>query len=422
MKNLAAEHGLKAMKPILPDQVAPERTRFIPRARRLWLLSALVLLGLVAVTMIYVRQGVPDLGTDDFVEYWAAGRLNLTGDDPYGADELFALQLQVGWDESAPLMMWNPPPVLTLVMPFGLLSYSVARWWWLVTNVVLVVGCVGVLWRLYGGKFQQYLWGVLALLCFVPTVMVLHIGQIGIWVLVAFVGFLVFAERKAWGAAGALLVLGILKPHVAYLVWAALGLWWLRQRHWRVAGGFLSVLALAWLIPTLINPPVTGQYLEAVRTAPPLYWITTTFGAYLRQWFGWQREWLQFVPSLMGLGWLVWYWPRRAATWDWKAEMPLLLLVSATTMSFGWPFDLVVLLPAVIQMTIWVLADTSAWYRIGMLFFYAVVNGVALWQLQSGVGADQYVWFAPTLLLAFLLVRARHRQPLAMRVAQPQGL
>ena len=67
--------------------------------------------------------------------------------------------------------------------------------------------------------------------------------------------------------------------------------------------------------------------------------------------FGWQKSWLQFLPSALGLAWFAFYWPRVRRAWRWEEQMPLLLLVSLLTTAYGWPFDLVILLPAVIQIT-----------------------------------------------------------------------
>src|SRR2546425_7820696 len=62
------------------------------------------------------------LPPDDFVEYWAAGRLNASGENPYDPDRLVPLERETGRDVDEAGMMWNPPWTLTLAMPFGLLD------------------------------------------------------------------------------------------------------------------------------------------------------------------------------------------------------------------------------------------------------------------------------------------------------------
>src|SRR5204863_239149 len=92
----------------------------------------LVTLGAIIVIAMLLLQvsrllepGV--LPIDDFAEYWAAGKLNLSGGNPYDADRLTALQSPAGPPDDEPaIIMWNPPPTLTFVMPFGVPDYPVA--------------------------------------------------------------------------------------------------------------------------------------------------------------------------------------------------------------------------------------------------------------------------------------------------------
>src|SRR6516225_1756009 len=97
---------------------------------RLTLMGAvLVLAGLLLIQqlgrLLNDRSIMPP---DDFVEYWAAGRLNAHGQDPYDAANLLPLEKVAGRTSfpedstggDAAIMMWNPPWTLTFVMPLGL--------------------------------------------------------------------------------------------------------------------------------------------------------------------------------------------------------------------------------------------------------------------------------------------------------------
>src|SRR3954451_848004 len=55
----------------------------------------------------------------DFMQCWAAGRLNATGGNPYDADRVVELQRGAVRDEDRPPLMWTPPWALALTMPFG---------------------------------------------------------------------------------------------------------------------------------------------------------------------------------------------------------------------------------------------------------------------------------------------------------------
>ena len=359
----------------------------------------------VIATVVLARTSGLQPRPDDFIEYWAAGRLNIAEGNPYSAAELAALQHEHLPATSAPLIMWNPPPALTLAMPFGLLGYREARLAWLVASLWLALGCGLWLGRVYGGASARWVVSVIVTAVFFPTQLALFMGQITVWMLAGVVGFIAFAAHRRWVAAGACLVLVGLKPHVSYLLLAVLGLWTVKHRVWGVAIGAGAALLVSWLIPTLVNPDVTHQYAEALRTSPPTYWVTATVGGFLREMTGWNDWWIQMLPSVVGLVWAAWYFQRRAAVWSWTQEAPLLLLVSTTTMTFGWPFDLVVILPAIIQMTVWVLSDSAGWGRAWFFALYGLVNGVALWQSRTGATLDQFVWMAPVFLAMYLVVR-----------------
>jgi hypothetical protein len=376
----------------------------------LLILSTLIVLVLAAMIVALANADLDQVSVDDFIEYWSAGRLNLTGGNPYSYAQMMELEQQHGWKEELPVMMWNPPPTLTLVMPFGLLSYLPARLLWLLVSGVLVVIASDRLWQLYGGAPQKRGLALLLAVSFMPTLSVLQMGQIGVWIMIGVAGFLLFVHQERWLAAGALFALTAIKPHVAYLVWAALVLWWLSKPRWGLAIGGIVVVAVAWLIPTLINPQVTAQYMDATLNAPPLYWRTMTWGTLLRIVFGIEREWLQLIAPSIGLAWLLYWWSKRRSQWNWTSETPRLLLVSASTMAFGWFFDLVVLLPVVMQMGVWMSQESDRRLRRTVIVVYIVLQLLAMAVNLARLDAVYYLWVSPSLLLLYLYLSV-HRTP-----------
>ena len=67
----------------------------------------------------------------DFVAYWAATRLLLSGGNPYSTAALYQLQSSVGLQAANPMVMWNPPWTLTFSLPFGLVDFSTGQMLWL---------------------------------------------------------------------------------------------------------------------------------------------------------------------------------------------------------------------------------------------------------------------------------------------------
>src|SRR6266851_3029337 len=147
---------------------------------------------------------------DDFVEYWAAGRLNAQGENPYDGAELLPLEKEAGREtfpvdssgHEVAVMMWNPPWTLPVVMPIGLLDARVGQLLWLLLNLGVIVFCADWAWRYYQGP-ATYRWLAWALaLTFIPTFMVLRAGQIGPLILLGIVGFLHFERKERYFLAG----------------------------------------------------------------------------------------------------------------------------------------------------------------------------------------------------------------------------
>lgn len=377
------------------------------RARRLR--RALTWAGLlVCFVLLYFESPLlmsPErLQVDDYVEYWAAGRLNLSGANPYSPDALAPLENQAGRFFQVPVMMWNPPYTLVIAMPLAWLPFPVSRLIWLILNVALLLLGAEWTWRVYGGP-QRYRW-LAWLLCFafVPTLSALGSGQIAILPFVGTAGFLYFErERKPWQA-GMLAALTAIKPHTLYLFWVILLLWALSRRRWPVLLGATGSLAVATVIASVFNPALVGQYLHATTSSPPLDWATPTLGGLLRLVLGTERSWLQFAAVPVGLAWALWWWRKYRHQWDWSEQMPMLLAVSLITAAYGWSYDLVVFLVAILQVAASLArmrnVRTTAW----VFGSYAVIMGLSA--AQYGRLTDfWFMWLAPALFAWYLLAR-----------------
>jgi Glycosyltransferase family 87 len=382
------------------------------------ILLAAVLLAAIAFIGWKVRHLLADptfFPPDDFVEYYAAGRLNALGQNPYDGNLLLDLEQRAGRDTAEPVMMWNPPWTLTLVMPLGLFDASearVAQLLWLAVSLVLVVGCADRLWIDYGGPVSRRWVSWILALSFLPTVFVLQAGQIGPFILLGITGFLVAERRGRLWLAGACGVLMAIKPHLVYLFWIALAAWVIRRPlpdRWKVIAGGVFAGLMATAIPLACNPDVLGQYWDAMTHRTPEQWKSPTLGSLLRELFGEERFSLQFVPTVIGLAWLAVHgWMQRERSWNWSDQMPMVILVSFATASYGaWPFDLVILLPAVIQVAAGLSRLAGARRIVLAIALFAAINGTALAMNLAHVSSDRFVWMAPTLLAAYVLLRPR---------------
>ena len=367
------------------------------------LAAAAILLGISAV-LIYAPSMM-----SDFVEYWAAGSLNLAGQNPYDPALILAVERSAGYTGDRALMMLNPPPVLTLVMPFSLLPYRQAAVLWLLLNTAILVWSCTILWDLAGAprhkRWVAYICGAV----FVPTLMTLLLGQISIVLLLGLALFLRFVRDGRMIAAGAATTLLLVKPHIVYLVGVALIAWWLRHRDWRVILG-VALGGIGVLVPLAFNPAIYAQFAELTRNESLTHFSTSTLGTLLRMAardpsrFG-----LQFLPMVLGIAYLATRFRRgRSTVWDWEREMPLLVVVSLATAAYGWVFDQVVLLVAAISM--FGVAIQAGGIRLAaMIGFWTVTGAITFVQAFRGVNSFWYFWLPFAYLLAAVIASPTFR-------------
>ena len=373
----------------------------------------LTLVALAAVAFVFVGQvrrllADPTIWPpDDFIEYWAAARLTLDGENPYDPTKLLKLQQENGRDTDEAVMMWNPPWSLAVVLPLGLFSAREAQLLWLAVNFLAIGYCGDRLWRMFGGSADRRWIGWLIALTALPTAFALQSGQIGPLLLLGAVLFLE-CERRGWPAlAGAATVLLAVKPHLAYLVWCAILCEAIARNRWRVIlGGACAGLVCAAL-PLAFNSHVWHQYADALGNRPPAQWVSPTLGTLLRLAFGEDRFRLQFVPVIVGLMWFAWHWRKHARNWNWTEQLPLLLLVSFVTAPYGaWPFDMVLLLPAAFYLAARTEAHggwrtTTTRERSALLSLVAINLGCLTLNLLA-VASVWFMWVSPAVLIAYV--------------------
>jgi len=380
--------------------------------------SIIGLLLVLAFLFWEVRQLYPQLVSEhigrDFLAYWTAGRLLLTGSNPYSPQQLFVLQRSVGWTEEIPLMLYNPPWTLSYILPFSLQDYVISKLLWLFSSLALVFLCADCAWRFYEGPRSKRPWAFILSFAFAPTLFMINMGQIVSLTLLGVMGFLYFEKhQRRWLAGSTIALIGI-KPLLFYLFWIALLLWALDRRNWSVIlGGIVSGIG-ALIIPLIYDPSVINNYLYTMTHQPPhIYWASPTIGAYLRLVFGTRNYWLQFVPSVSGVLWFLFYWQKHKKNWVWGKQMPLLLLVSLITTSYGWSADYAILLPVIIQAAIWVFISRKHQIKILSSLFFILFNGLVMILHFMRLDDLWSFWMVPVLFLFYLTLRRKiHREHL----------
>ena len=152
-------------------------------------LAAAALVGAGLVVWFTARWlaggGVPYM--NDFVAYWAVGRLLVEGGNPYDVEAILALQRSIGSRFVDAGVIRNPPWTLPLFLPFASLDFASGWYAWTLSQVALVGGCAAALWRLFDGRARPAVAIGLAF-AFPPALFVALGGQIGGMLLLGLTG------------------------------------------------------------------------------------------------------------------------------------------------------------------------------------------------------------------------------------------
>jgi hypothetical protein len=398
------------------DQTMPDT-----RGRRVLVAASAVATVVLAAVMLprvdVSRVTVPI----DFLAFWAAGKLNADGANPYDPVAVRAVQTDTGYDHKTAVIMWNPPWLLAATMPLGQIPVRVAFLLWMVLNTVLVVVAADLLWRGFGGpdRLRWVGWGLAV--TFAPTTFIISSGQVTVPCLLGLGGFVAASRAGRPGLAGAAAALTAIKPHLLALFGLALLLDAITTRFGRravLAGG--AVVAAATLAAMAANPAVVAQYVGAA-TAPGSAdhqgladWVHPTPGSYLRSAVAPESFAVQLVPLAVGAAAAVVVWWRRGRAWDWPGSVPGLVVGSLLVAPYGaWSYDLVLLLVPVLAVAARLAADPAvpaAAQRVAVGWYSALTGGLFLCLLYAGIVVERhFVVVTPFVAVGMAAVAAAAR-------------
>lgn len=371
----------------------------MPPARRL-----AVAVAFVAVLLLLARAWrnvqVP---VGDFSAYWVAGHALLEHGNPYDSHYALNLQHAVGARSDIAYVMRNPPWLLFLTVPLGLLSYSSA---WLLWNCALIVSLAvsaRLVWTVYGGRAS--LVPLFVTFAFAPTLACLSVGQTAPLVLLGIAAFLRLQSRHEF-CAGLALVLAAAKPQLLLPFWLLLLIWSVQARKWRIIAGAATGAVLSTAIAMLFDHAVVTHFFRMLPAESIQMQFIPSLGGWLRWMFG--PPWLQVAPAFVGIAWAVAHYVRHRSVWRWEERLPM-LLVSVLVAPYAWLLDEVVILPALLIAALRLLPN--AIWRVPFAVAFAAVNAGIVVALISGIRivSPYYVWTVWIWLAFFLL--AGYAQP-----------
>lgn len=312
----------------------------------------------------------PTMGKIDFRAYWSAAYLLARGENFADPAQLFRVEKeQTAWWEDHPMMTWNPPWLLAVLLPYTLVPFDRAAWLWMLTNIALVFASAVLLWQLKAtppspwqgegrGGLSRYLIWIAPLVAFAysPTLIALIAGQVNVLVLCGLALFLFFDSQKRDELTGAALALTLVKPQLVYVTAPILLLDLVRQRRWRALLGLAVALLSLSAVVFFLRPTFPFEYAVTVAGGRLFDYDTPTLGGALGAAINWQ--WGRLI-ALVVLPLAILIWSRRAR-WEARTLVDVTLLISVITAPFAWSYDFVVLLVPLLRIVGWMVAQRFA--------------------------------------------------------------
>lgn len=369
---------------------------------RKWLLAV----GLCAVVFLFIglstATGVPF--RNDFAAYWPVGRLLLTGQNPYDAGAIEAIQQSLGDTLGGDSVVRYPPWALPLLLPFAALPYVPGWYLWIFLQAALVGVSSVWLWTLFAGARGRS--GALAIgMLFPPTFIMALGGQIGGVLLFSATAFLWAADSRRDLLAGICLWGLATKPHLFIPLGVFVVFWAIYERRLLVPSVACLSIAAGSLISISLRPEVFPEYVRFVQASAPTGYLPVTLGGLARLVGGAERFWVQWIPSLLILAMIPALWSRTRRNWNWIAYGPGILALGLLAGPYGLVHDLVLLIPCILLMAVMVRQVSDVSVRRIVLWGY-VAMCIAIWfgQLRTGSSFVQ-VWVAPFILFFCITLR-----------------
>jgi len=351
----------------------------------------------------------------DFSCYWASIHLLINGQNPYSIEHNVKIQQSV--KQNHPVFAYSPPWLFTCIIPFSFGNYHLFNCVWISMMLLLLYICVFWLWHIYeGNKDKRYL-SLITLITFTPVFYTLLIGQIVPLILVGLVGFLYFVEKKNWWIAALFTIFLTLKPQILYLFWIALLFWIIENRNWKFGFKILIVNLLFLSIPLIFNHQVYNQYFIATSSQSfAYYWATPTIGTFLRFFWG-DKHWLQLIPSIAGLVWFAIYWIKNRHRWEWKQEIPLLIIISLLTTFYCWEHDYILILIPLVQMLAWITNQQKIITKfVFVIIIYFITNTLDFTDYLLHFGEHHGILLLVVITLCYLLIMTDRRFSISQRM------
>ena len=379
-----------------------------------------VLVGFLLITAALIVTTI-DFPISDFFSFWLAGRMVLSGEDPYSPQAWAEghMRFEATW-RSDPTFLY-PIPVAILFAPLGLLpeEQALIGWVFLLELMILLSGIL-LMGRLGLGRLSPFAFPLVAgLALFRPTWALLLSGQFSGLLLLACALAVFLWVRGQWFAGGAAMAFLLLKPSIGIPVIALTAGWLIVQRKSRALLGLATAALVLVLVTLPVRPGWPSEFLTIATTK-----LTHTFGftptvwglsAYLSGYAGLASIGIGLLATCVLLivwGFVILHWRGRI---DPGLGLGLTLCVALLATPYAWPYDQILLVIPILLIVSSLITEGRP-FLIAASFFL-LVDGLAVVLVLASMPLQMEVWSALLPLAVFLagllVLLTKKAEPLA---------
>jgi hypothetical protein len=363
-----------------------------------------LIISLVATILLFPISLPPGAGDGDFQAYWSSAYLFAHGMDFSDSDLMGDVERSLtNWDKPETLYAWYSPIGNVILLPFILIPFNTAAYYWLILNIIVLFSSAMLIW--VDTDSRKWI-PLLAVFSFSMTIISLVFGQINTLEVLGLALFLHFIRTDRRYFAGGSLVLTTIKPHLVILTLPILLLDLLRRKEWKVLTGFVIALGFCILVLFVIYPSwpqsfwtVVTSGMNTVRETPNINGLLVLVGEYT---IG-KLIWL--IALLGGVLW----WLKDGQDWDRRTFIDLSVTLGLIVSPIGWSYDQIMLVYPILSMLAWIAkGELSKPSSLTILPLLIVANLISYRQ-RVYVLSDVWFFWVPMVVLGVYLVANRKR-------------
>jgi hypothetical protein len=372
-----------------------------------------LILVLGAIILLFPISLPPGAGDGDFQAYWSSAYLFANGMDFSDSDLIGEVERsQTNWDKPETLYAWYSPIGNVVLLPFTLIPFPQAVYYWLILNIIVLFYSTLLVW----GEADSRMWiPLLAVFSFSMTVISLVFGQINTLEVLGLALFLYFIRSDRQYLAGGSLVLTTIKPHLVLLTLPILLLDLFRKKEWKALTGFLLALSFCILVLFAFYPPwlqslwtVVTSGMSTVRETPNINGLLVLTGEYSPG----KLIWLIALP-----GAVVW-WLKDGQNWNRRTFIDLSVTLGLILAPIGWSYDQVMLIFPVLTLLSWVVRGKLPRQSSKIIVTTLIAANLAAYLLRTFTPSDVWFIWVPLVVLGLYLYANRNRQRGAVTIPQ----